>query len=221
MSAEIQPIKVNFNATAIAKAQKTALADLKDLENASIDNDDDAREANDELRKQLAALDSVNALEQETTAPLAEGLKRVKALFKTAKDPINAVVSRLRALLEGYELEKRAAQRAAMAEAAHAAALPTPEKLTEALAKVEEAAPTTLEGTSFVRTWVVDRFALNCVLEELSGRKSRVAMTMIPDKFWIVDEKALAALGRAHKGDEPPIVPGVVWKEELSSRVRR
>jgi len=117
MSAEIQPIKVNFNATAIAKAQKTALADLKDLENASIDNDDDAREANDELRKQLAALDSVNALEQETTAPLAEGLKRVKALFKTAKDPINAVVSRLRALLEGYELEKRAAQRAAMAEA--------------------------------------------------------------------------------------------------------
>ncbi len=210
-------VKAAFNPFALADAKKKATDEEKALADASIDDDDDAREANAELRLRATELAAVEQMWKETKAPIKEAEKKIDALFQPAVYAARSVVAKLRTMIEGYEKLKREAQRKALAEAAKAATAPGPEALHAALTKAADAAPTELDGTSFVRTWVVERYAADCATQD----HHRTRTTMIPDQFWIIDEKALARVGREHKGDDPPIVPGVVWAEDLSSRVRK
>ena len=142
---------------------------------------------------------------KHTLSPLKEAQKRIDALFKPLLDIGAAYTGRIRKLLETYELEKRQVAREAMTAAAEAAQTNEPEALLEALQAATDAAPTKLEGASFIRVWVVKR-----VIEEL-----------LPREFMTPDLKKIAAIGKAHKGDTPFAIPGVVWEEQLSSRIVR
>lgn len=188
--------------TARHKEATVALAELPQL---SIENDEDASNANDYLKIWLRQLDAVSAAKKHTLAPLKEAQKRIDELFKPLLDKGAELTGGVRRLLEGYELEKRRAQREAMNAAAEAAQSPEPEALLEALQRAEEAAPTQLEGASFIRTWVV----------------KRIAEDLLPDDYWTPDRKKIEAVGKAHKGDTAPVIPGVIWQEELLSRIRR
>jgi len=44
---------------------------------------------------------------------------------------------------------------------------------------------------------------------------------LLPDDYWIVDRKRIDKIGAAEHGDKPPSIPGVIWDEKLSSRIRR
>lgn len=176
------------------------------LVSASIDNDDDAADANASLKDWLSKLDKVSKMKKETLAPLKEAEKRINDLFKPLLDAGQTLTTGVRGMLERYELDKRAAQREAMAKAAEAAQSAEPEALLTALTEAEDAAPVKLEGTSFRRVWVIKR-----IIEGL-----------LPDEYWAVDTKKIEGIGKAFaKSDTPPVIPGVVWEESLSSTMRR
>lgn len=215
---EVLKAEFTVDIALITALHKRATYESSAVVGSSIDNDDEAADANAHLREWLTQLDKVSAVKKETLAPLKEAEKRINALFKPLLDAGTELTGRLRNMLTVYELEKRTAQRKALAVAAEAASSPEPEQLLLALQDVQDAAPTALEGTSFSSRWVVKRYAANCVA---SDGVHRHAMSMIPDEFWMLDEKALARFGKAHKGDGPPTVAGVVWEEALSSTVRR
>lgn len=205
MNAEIIKADIPIDIISITTLHKQATTEHESLANQSIDNDQEASDANDYLRDWLQKLDGVTAKKKETLAPLKEAEKRINELFKPLLDKGAALTSGIRKMLTDYELAKRAAQRKALEEAAVAASSPEPEALLEALEKVEEAAPTQLDGTSFTRKWIV----------------KRIAEDMLPDEYWTPDVKKIEAVGKAHKSDSPPVIPGVIFIEELSSRVRR
>jgi hypothetical protein len=176
------------------------------LADASIDNDEDAADANVSLKDWLSKLDKVSKMKKETLAPLKEAEKRINDLFKPLLDKGQALTGHVRGMLERYELEKRTAQREAMAKAAEAAQLQEPDALLTALTEAEDAAPVKLEGTSFRRVWVI----------------KRIVEALLPDEYWTVDTKKIEAVGKAFaKSDTPFDIPGVVWEEQLSSTVRR
>ena len=207
MSKSIETLKAEFTVdiARVTSLHKRAIGETVSMAGASIDNDDEAADANAHLREWLTQLDKVSAVKKETLAPLKETEKRINALFKPLLDAGADLTGRLRNMLTVYELEKRKVQRVALEAAAEAASSPEPEALLEALQDVQDAAPTALEGTSFTRVWVVKRIVLDLLGPE-----------------WLMpDEKKIAAYGKAHKGDDPPGIPGVVWEEQLSSRVRR
>jgi hypothetical protein len=207
MSKPIETLKAEFTVdiALVTSLHKRATVETLAIEGSSIDNDDEAADANAHLREWLTQLDKVSAVKKETLAPLKEAEKRINALFKPLLDAGADLTGRLRNMLTVYELEKRKVQREALESAAQAASSPEPEALLEALQDVQDAAPTPLEGTSFTRVWVV----------------KRIVRDLLPPVWLMPDEKKIAAYGKAHKGDDPPIIPGVVWEESLSSRVRR
>lgn len=207
------PVAVTFNPFALATAQSTADGELAALKGCTIDDDDDARQANEQLRQRVTELDAVEKMWKEVKDPIKEAEKRIDKLFDLPVKSARLCVHLLRTMLEGYELLKRNVQREALAEASRAALLPGPEALHTALVAAADAAPTQLEGTSFVRTWKVKRYVLGLL---------PFSHTDQTKNFWVPDEKRVNAIGKAHKGDEPPPgPPGVVWEEDLSSRVRK
>lgn len=207
MSKALDVIKpeLTIDIALVTSLHKRATVETLAIVGSSIDNDDEAADANAHLREWLTQLDKVADVKKSTLAPLKEAEKRINALFKPLLDAGADLTGRLRNMLTVYELEKRKVQREALEAAAQAASSPEPEALLEALQDVQDAAPTELEGTSFVRVWVV----------------KRIVRELLQPEWLMPDEKKIAAYGKAHKGDDPPIIAGVVWEESLSSRVRR
>lgn len=206
------PVKIVFNPFAITAALATAQNEQRALAGCTIEDDADARSANTELRLRATELAAVEAMWKATKEPIKEAEKRIDALFKPGIDAARLVVTTLRNLLEGYEKLKREAQRKAFAAAGAAATQASPAALNTALAAAADAAPTELDGTSFVRTWKIKRIVEGLLPFSHSNSERH---------YWVPDLKKIAAVGRAHKGDEPPIIPGVVWEEDLSSRVQK
>jgi phosphoglycolate phosphatase-like HAD superfamily hydrolase len=207
MTQKAEIIKTEFSVDmfTITQLSSQAQRESQALVGSSIETDDDAREASEHLREWLRKLDKVKAMKAETLAPLKEASKRIDALFKPLIDAGAALTDGVREMLETYELGKRAAQRKALAEAAAVACNPEPAPLLEALQRVEDAAPTELDGTAFVRTWEIKHICEDLLLDE----------------YWIVDRARIEKTGKAAHGDKPPVIPGVIWVEKLSSRVRR
>lgn len=207
-----ETVRVVFSPIKLADAHVTAKKQLRELQGQTIENDSDAQEANAYLRERARELDAVEAMLAETLAPVRETEKRIKALFQPTIAGCKEVVSALRGMLAAYEKHRREQQRKALAEAAAVAQQRDPKKLAAALDKAETLAPQKLEGTSFVRTWKVERIARDLLPFDPSNEARN---------FWEPDMKKIEAIGRAHKGDNPPAVPGVIWVEDFSPRVKR
>src|SRR3954466_6267461 len=155
----VEKLKAEFQVDmlTITSLHKQAAVEAKELESASIDNDEDAADANAHLKDWLAKLDKVSAMKKETLAPLREAEKRITALLKPLLDAGATLTGNVRRLLETYELEKRRVQREAMAVAASAARAQDPGELLEALQEAADAEPVKLDGTTFRSVWRVKR----------------------------------------------------------------
>lgn len=207
------PVAVKFNPLAIKEAEDDAATELETLKGLTIDDDEDAAAANVELQDWTRKLKAVDAMLASVLEPLQETEERIRLLFGTARAYLGEGATTLRRLLEGYALAKRQAHRAALEAAAQAATLPTAAALTTALQAAEDAAPTKLEGTSFSATWRVLRIAEGLLPFNPESKTGA-------DHFWAVDMKKIEAVGRKHKGDKPPVIPGVIWQEIVRSTVR-
>lgn len=193
-------------------AQHTA-----ELAGASIDSEDDAADANAMLREMLQMRDALEAARKASVAPINAEHDKVQGRYKPVIAAFDSPIASLKKMLGDYALEQQREQRRLLAEVATVALEPTPGALTEALAAVDDAAPTKLEGTNVRSVWKPRRYAMGCITADMH----RTATTMIPDEFWVLDEKKIAAFARRVAAADTPVIPGVVFEREAVVTVQR
>lgn len=192
-----QTVKVTFNPLALVKQEKFASYELAQLEGSTVENDEDAAQANTYLKDRVRELKALDELLAETVEPFKEGVKRVKALFSPARESLVALVETVKGMLKDYSRTQAVEQQRLLEEARETATQASPEALADTLNAVADAAPAKLEGTSFrqIWTWRV------------------VNSGLIPPEWYCLDTKALDDKCRAHKAPEDlPVVPGVVFE---------
>lgn len=188
-----------------------------ELAGASIDNEDDAADANAMLRSLLQMRDALEEARKAAVAPINIEHGKVQGRYKPILLAFDGPIAALKKMLGTYAFEQQQEQRRLLAEVATVALEPTPDALTEALAAVDDAAPTKLQGTSVQAVWKPKRYAQGCTTSDLH----RTATTMIPDEFWVLDEKKIAAFARRVAAADTPVIPGVVFELEAVVSVRR
>lgn len=193
-------------------AQHTA-----ELAGASIDSDDDAADANAMLREMLQMRDALEAARKASVVPINAEHDKVQGRYKPILAAFDAPIAAVKKLLGDWAMAQLKERSRLLAEVAKVALEPTPDALTEALAAVDEAAPTKLEGTNVRSVWKPRRYAQGCITADMH----RTATTMIPDEFWVLDEKKIAAFARRVAAADTPVIPGVVFELEAVVTVQR
>lgn len=144
--------------------------------------------------------DAVVSMRQTATGPLKATIKVIDGWFLPVVRALERSETRLKGHMQEYQLAVREADRKARLAVATA---PEGDELMMALATASAAPPAGRATTSF--GWAV----------------KRVLPDLLPDEYWIPDEKRLAEVARAHKGDEPPVIPGVVFESIVRIGARR
>lgn len=160
------------------------------------------------LRERLRELDAAEAFREKYTKPAYKHWKDLCELLST--EPHKRLCAALKKAIGDYDL-REATEKAEAAKQARelvAAQGPTPDvaALTEALT-VANAPQARAEGVSTQLVWKVKR-----VVEDL-----------LPDAYWTPSLDAIQAEAERQgvKGDEPPVIPGVVFEREASVTGRR
>jgi hypothetical protein len=146
--------------------------------------------------------DRVIAMRASALGPLEALAKTIRGWFAPALAALEKTETRYKGTMGAYEIERRKAERAARE--AGAAALTTGEDAIPALTAAQ-ALGTKVGRATTKAVWKVER----------------IIRDMLPAEYLIPDEKKINAIARAHSGDEPPIVPGVVFKQEIEIGARR
>ncbi len=157
------------------------------------------------LRTEVRAeLDSTVKLRQAAAQPWKKVATTIEEMFRPTVKALECIESNIKGKLEAYVIAKAKAEAEANARALKAAQADDSTALTTALTESAALAQRD-EGGRVVLSWVVDR----------------VAPDLLPDEWWTPDHAKIAAVAKAHKGDEPPVIPGVIFKRDASVAVRR
>lgn len=162
------------------------------------------------LIERLKEYDQSKALRDAVTKPLHEGWKKTCALFKPNLDAWEQLIGALKKSIGDYDLREAETKRLAAAEAraVFAAATPDIPAITAALT-LANAPEARAEGVSTEFVWKV----------------KRVNSDLLPDAYWSPDPALIAAEAarqlQLYRGDDPPVIPGVVFEREAQVRGRR
>jgi hypothetical protein len=149
--------------------------------------------------------DAVTKMRQSAVAPVKAGIKVVEGWFAPVLAAYERTETRLKGTMSEYRIKQHETERKARELAAvHITEGDSP-ALLAALATANDAAtaPAGRATTTFV--WVVER----------------IAHDMVPAEYKITDEKRIAEIARTHKGDDPPVVPGVTFRRDARIGARR
>jgi hypothetical protein len=136
------------------------------------------------------------------TKPLLEAKKRIDAMFSPATKPLKECETIIRDKLRMAACGRLEAERAALRLAETAAATGDSAGVMAALAHVPQHVETT--GSTVRMVWKVD----SCVVAEM------------PAEFLMPDEAALRKVCSAADKDNPPVVPGVVFRLDAALRAK-
>jgi len=144
-------------------------------------------------------------LRKSYTAPLYGVIKRVEGDFRPLVSSLETCEAALKGAMGAYRVACERAEREARELAAKAAESGDAENLVEALTRATEAAakPDARATTTF-------RWAVKLCNPAAMSRE-----------FLVPDLPALEKLARAHKGDAPPIVPGVTFERIVQIGARK
>lgn len=188
---------IAYNETELAEGLALAKSIATDLDGLTVTDADEAAIVAEGIKPAKARYDHLEALRVEVKRPLDAKAKEVQTAFKTALDPLAAVLDTGRKLLATYALAQDAVKRKATEDAARAAEARDLPALTLAVQAAQEAAPAKVAGTSTTFRWIV----------------KRVAEDLLPDEYWTPDRARLDALAKATPGAaEPSPIPGVVFE---------
>jgi hypothetical protein len=193
-------------ATALAVRQQEIEADAvpEALAEIVVASDDDYRIVT-ELRTQARAeRDALVKLRQDAAGPWKKVATTIEEMFRPSIRGLETIEAHMRAELEKHVVAKAQAEKAAREAAIEAAQAGDDGAMVEALNQSIELA-TPLGGGRQAMRWAV----------------KRVAEDMLPDEYWTPDLAKLEAVAKAHKGDDPPVVPGVIFEQVASVAVRR
>lgn len=198
-------VKVSFDPLKLELQKEAAAIELKSLEGCEINTEEDAIEANEYLKARMREADAIEAIRKAAVAPLNAEHDRIQGMCNPVLGIYKQISKTVKAALGSFALAQAEEQRRALAEVARVAQEPTPDALTEALAVVDDTAPTKLEGTSTRAVWKV----------------KRVAQDLLPEAYKMPDHAKIEAFARACSPEKPPIIPGVVFELEAVVTVRR
>lgn len=146
--------------------------------------------------------DQALAMRKSVLAPLEGVAKTIREWFAPWLRALETTETRYKGTMGAYELERRRLEREAFERAADAADRGEP--VVEALTQAAEFGTRVGRATSRV-VWRVER----------------IIREMLPAEYLIPDEKAIAKVAREHTGDDPPVIPGVVFKQDVQIGARR
>jgi hypothetical protein len=137
----------------------------------------------------------VLAMRKSATGPMYTAAKTVEAWFRPLLTALEASEAALKRVMGQYRIALEKREREARELAAKAAEASDAKALVTALTVASEAATKPAGRATARYVWAVE----SCNPPAMSR------------EFLVPDVSRLEALARAHKGDEPPIVPGVVF----------
>lgn len=194
------PIVVHRTAELVQSRERVGLL-------ASVSSKEEADYARDWLTVVQRAQDELTAERESRTRPHLDELKTIRDEYRTADELCDAMIAHLKHLLGHYELACRQLQQEAFARAARAH-----EVGDHIEARVEIATSNALaqsgkpEGVTVREVW----------------RAEIVDASAVPREWCCPDEKRIAAVARAVKGnDNPPPIPGVRYVKEAAVSNRR
>lgn len=209
VSEQIIPVRIAFNPLAVEQAKTEAIAQLNDLQGATIDNDDELQVFSALLVDTVRERKLIETMRDEVLSPIKAALKAatatIDALFKPTLSAKEASELKLRELVGGYQQLKAAEQRRLMSEAAAAAQARKPAELTTALIAAGEAAPKKIASVGVKETWV-----------------ARIkSPDLVPYEWCTPDEKRIQAHAKATPIDRDPTpIGGVLYERVASTTVR-
>lgn len=156
------------------------------------------------LIERLKQYDAAKDFRDKVTKPVYAHWKYLCDLLSVK--PHEDLIKALKGAIKAYDLREDARKRLAAEEARALFAAPTPDipAMTQALT-VANAPEAQADGVSTTFVWKV----------------KRIIPDLLPDAYWIPDEAGIAQVARDHKGDDPPVIPGVVFERDAQVTGRR
>lgn len=189
-------LNVPANAHEVAALQAAAETELAKWSGFTIDTAEEYEAVDAFLSEVVRRKDAATAMRKRGTGPLYQATKEIEGWFA----PVLSTLTKLETLLKGgmgtYRLEQQKREREARELAAKAADAGDSGALVDALTVATEAAQPPAGRASVGFEW----------------RVHRVADDLVPDEWWCIDRAKIEAHAKAHKGDDPPVIPGVIFE---------
>lgn len=149
--------------------------------------------------------DELVALRQAAAQPWKKVATTIEAMFRVGIQAAERIEADYRAKLEAYQVKKIQAERAAREAATKAAQADDGQALVAALTQSAALAAPIADGGRVSLRWTV----------------KRVAADLLPAEYWCPDMAKIEAVAKAHKGEDPPVIPGVVFEQVASVAVKK
>jgi hypothetical protein len=199
-------VSIVFDPTAVPLTLAEGVALLNDLQDATIDNDEELAQFAEILRDAVRQKDAAAALRDLLLKPAKDHTKTVDGLFKPTLQTWAACEAELKQLIGGYQLAKEADRKRLLAEAAQAAQARKPDELKTALNAAHAAAPTKVDGVSARAVW----------------RAVIINADLVPCDWRVPDEKRISKHARDTSPDqEPTPIAGVRFELDAQVSARR
>jgi hypothetical protein len=204
----IHSIKVDVPHTAVevAALQRTAESDAKAIANVRIGDVFSYADVDGLLGEFARRSDGLVAMRKRATGPMYKSIKEVESWFRPALEALAACVAHCK----GELAAERVRQASALAEANAAAVVAAETDDAEGLVASLQTSLAAQERPDGARSTVVIRWAVK-----------RIVADLLPAEFLIPDAARIDGIARAHRGDEPPIIPGVVFERVADVKAKR
>lgn len=200
-------VTLNVPATAqeVAALQAQAEAELATWHEFTIDNAEEYEQVDAVLSDVVRRKDGAAAMRKRATGPLYKATKEIESWFAPYLRALEKMESILKSSMGQYRVEQERMAREARELAAKAADAGDSDALVEALTVATEAAQAPAGRATVGFEW----------------RVKRIAEDLLPDEWWCPDQTRIIAFGLSHKGDDAPVIPGVVFERTARVGARR
>lgn len=201
----VMEITVPTTAHEVAALQVRAEAELEAWGKFTIDTAEEYAAVDATLSDLVRRKDAAVAMRKTATGPLYKATKTIESWFAPYLGALTALEHALKEGMGTFRLAQATREREAREAAAHAADAGDDGALLDALTVATEAAQAPAGRATVGFAWQV----------------ARVIDGMVPQEWWCVDRARIDAHARVWKGDEPPVIPGVVFERAAKIGARR
>jgi hypothetical protein len=195
---ETLTLKLPATAAEVTKLEAAAAELTAILPDVQVTDDDTYATADELLTQAVQLLDAAKVCRGSVTGPVYAEIKKVEARFRPGiVVPLEGFIISVKKQLGAY----RTALANAADEARHAAAEAAQAGDADALVQSLNDADT-----------LAQRPADTGARVKFHWKVSRIVPDLLPDDWWCPDEARIQDVALSHKGEEPPIIPGVIFE---------
>ncbi len=186
-------------AMALQRTAETELAQIQTLK--TIASPEMYTDVDELLTHVVQDKDAAVAMRQSATGPLRQVVNTIEGWFRPWVRARESAEKHLKGLMTAYNVDRARAEREARLLAAQAAQAGDAQGMLDALEVVGEVAGASVGGARVAFKWIVER----------------VNPDLLPDEWWIPNMAAIeGAAKQAGSSEDPPIIPGVIFKRDAT-----